>query len=145
MHGKIYPIGFIVTDGPPVHLFCKCKIVPMKTVVAGNATQDGVDGADYWIKHYKKLPMRYITKKEARQQKWKANKGNLAEVLPGKVIGGDRYYNDDGHLPEVSGREWYEADIDYVVGFRGNSRLLYSNDGLMFVTYDHYRTYVEVI
>ena len=51
----------------------------------------------------------------------------------------------NGHLPEAPGREWYEADMDYAGGFRGDCRILYSNDGLLFVTYDHYVTYIEII
>ena len=39
---------------------------------------------------------------------------------------------------------WYEADIDYQSGYRNTYRILYSNDGLIFVTYDHYQTFYEV-
>jgi len=42
-------------------------------------------------------------------------------------------------------RIWYEADIDYQRGYRGLSRIVYSNDGLIFVTYDHYRTFIEIV
>lgn len=49
------------------------------------------------------------------------------------------------HLPAAAGRIWYEADINYDGGFRGTDRILYSNDGLIFVTYDHYRTFIEII
>lgn len=66
-------------------------------------------------------------------------------MLPGASIGGDIYRNDDNKLPQVDGRIWYEADIDYESGFRNNSRILYSNDGLIFATYDHYQTFYEVL
>ena len=55
------------------------------------------------------------------------------------------YYNDDGHLPVEFGRVWYEADINYTDGYRGTCRVLYSNDGLVFVTYDHYETFIEIV
>ena len=71
-------------------------------------------------------------------------KGNLWDVLPGAIIGGDIYRNIDGRLPESPGRVWYEADFDYMGGFRNNNRIIYSNDGLVFVTYDHYLTFSEV-
>ena len=142
MHGKIFPIGEFV---PPMHLFCRCVVTPLQAVASGYATQDGTAGADYWLKYYKKLPDCYITKTDARKQGWISKKGNLAEVLPGKVIGGDSYYNDDGRLPVQAGRMWFEADIDYTGGYRGFGRILYSNDGLIFVTYDHYNTFVEVV
>jgi len=76
---------------------------------------------------------------------WKRGQNTLDQVLPGMMIGGDIYYNDNGHLPDVPGRIWYEADLDYYGGKRGAKRLLYSNDGLLFVTYDHYHTFVEVV
>lgn len=61
------------------------------------------------------------------------------------MIGGDPYYNENGHLPNALGRVWYEADISYVSGFRSDcDRILYSNDSLIFVTCDHYKTFYEV-
>lgn len=144
-HGKIYPIGEYLTIEPPLHMFCRCVIEIMKAIVAGYATKDGTAGADYWLKNYRQLPDNYIPKHVARKLGWKASKGNLNDVLPNAIIGGDRYYNDDGHLPEADGRIWYEADINYLGGFRGFSRILFSNDGLIFVTYDHYRTFYEIV
>jgi hypothetical protein len=55
------------------------------------------------------------------------------------------YYNDNNHLPVENGRIWYEADINYEKGYRGNDRILFSNDGLIFITYDHYKTFVEIV
>lgn len=144
MHGKIYPMRKLLIKRPPLHLFCHCKIKPMEAIVAGRATRNGTSGADYWIKYYHTLPNQYITKAEARKKDWIAKNGNLNSVLPGKVIGGDIFRNDDGHLPDAPGRVWYEADIDYISGYRGIGRLLFSNDGLIFVSYDHYQTYMEV-
>ena len=60
------------------------------------------------------------------------------------MIGGDVYKNKNGKLPTASGRIWYEADINYRAGFRNTERILYSNDGLLFVTYDHYHTFYEI-
>ena len=144
-HGKIYPISEYLTIEPPLHMFCRCAIEIMKAIVAGYATKDGTAGADYWLRNYQQLPSNYIPKYVARKLGWKASKGNLQDVLPNAIIGGDRYYNDDGHLPEADGRIWYEADINYLGGFRGFSRILFSSDGLIFVTYDHYRTFYEIV
>ena len=55
------------------------------------------------------------------------------------------YKNKDGKLPQSPGRVWYEADINYTKGYRNQERILYSNDGLVFVTYDHYETFYEII
>ena len=145
MHGKVYSMAEMPSPKPPLHPFCRCKIQPLEAVVAGYVTREGTTGADYWLKNYGKLPGNYVTKKIARKNGWKAKKGNLAEVLPGSVIGGDVYHNDDGHLPSAPGRIWYEADFDYNSNFRGNCRLVYSNDGLLFASYDHYVTYLEII
>ena len=61
------------------------------------------------------------------------------------MIFGGEYKNVNGHLPVKSSRIWYEADINYTIGFRGPDRILFSNDGLVFVTYDHYLTFCEII
>lgn len=55
------------------------------------------------------------------------------------------YRNSNGHLPRAVGRVWYEADINYNKGFRSLARVVFSNDGLVFVTYDHYLTFYEVV
>ena len=104
----------------------------------------GEDGADYWLYHYGKLPDNYISKEEAKALGWKPILGNLDEVAPSKMIGGSVYGNRDGKLPSAPGRIWYECDIDYQGGYRNNARLIYSNDGLIFKTDDHYTSFIVV-
>lgn len=94
-----------------------------------------------YVKKNKKLPGYYITKSEAGKAGWVASKGNLCEVLPGKAIGGDVFSNREGNLPVANNRKWYEADLNYNCGRRNAHRLLYSSDGLIFVTHDHYKTF----
>lgn len=142
-HGKIYSIEQFVL--PWLHLGCRCFIVAVVSIQAGTATEAESQGADYALLRYGKLPTHYILKETARALGWKQNKGNLASALPCKHIGGNVYYNDDRRLPEASGRVWREADINYQSGFRNTERILYSNDGLIFVTYDHYRTFSEIV
>ena len=55
------------------------------------------------------------------------------------------YQNRNGHLPSRTGSQWYEADINYIRGKRNSHRVVWSNDGLIFVTYDHYQTFVEIV
>ena len=140
-HGTIYPY-----DAPfdPLHIHCYCKLVPMRCMAAGKATSAKEAGVDLFLKNTGKLPVKYITKEYARTHGWKSKKGNLSDVLPGRVIGGDTYKNIDGKLPQSEGRVWYEADFDYVSGYRNDCRLLYSSDGLIFVTYDHCITFYEL-
>ncbi len=91
------------------------------------------------------LPPYYITKEEAQKHGWKSRKGNLDEVAPGMMIAGGIYWNDKDKLPNAPGRVWFEADINYTHGHRGKHRVLFSNDGLLFVTYDHYETFYEIV
>ncbi len=94
-----------------------------------------------YIHLYEKLPSNYITKKEAQKLGWVNTKGNLAEVAPGKSIGGDYFGNNEGNLPEADGRDYYECDINYVSGHRGSERIVFSDDGLIYYTADHYETF----
>lgn len=142
LHGTLYDKNEKVDEPPPLHMRCECLIQPILSILAGTATIDGYSGADYYIKMFNKLPDKYITKEEAKQKGWSSIKGNLDKVAPEKVIGGNVYYNDDDKLP--SGRTWYEADINYTGGYRNGSRILYSDDGLVFVTFNHYYTFYEI-
>ena len=97
-----------------------------------------------YLKENGELPDYYITKKEAQKKGWVAKEGNLCEVLPGRAIGGDIFTNREKTLPVKNGRIWYEADINYDCGRRNAQRIVYSNDGLIFVTHDHYKNFEEV-
>ena len=90
----------------------------------------------------KKLPPKFVSKKDARSQGWKPGK-NLWSVstLKGSSMGGDHFKNMEGRLPN---NKWREADLDYQGGHRGAKRLIFSADGARFVTADHYRTFTEV-
>lgn len=90
---------------------------------------------------YGHLPDNFITKKEAKALGWVSSEGNLAEVAPGKSIGGDYFGNFEGNLPEKKDREYHECDIDSDGGYRGAKRIVYSNDGLIYYTEDHYETF----
>lgn len=94
-----------------------------------------------WITLHHQLPEGYVTKSQARRQGWDPAKGNLCDVLPGRAIGGDRFSNREHRLPMQAGRQWYEADVNYACGRRDADRLLYSSDGLIFLTTDHYRSF----
>lgn len=94
-----------------------------------------------YIYLYGHLPDNFITKKEAKALGWVSSEGNLAEAVPGKSIGGDYFGNFEGNLPEKKGREYHECDIDSDGGYRGAKRLVFSNDGLIYYTEDHYNTF----
>ena len=142
-HGKIYP--FSAETHIPAHLRCRCEIVPMRTKQVGTATNEGWKGADAWLMYRGRLPDNYITKEEALKAGWSRKKKNLAEKCPGKIIGGDTYDNDKLKLPVLINRVWREADFDYVSGKRNRKRIIFSNDGLIFVSYDHAQTFYELV
>lgn len=93
---------------------------------------------------YGKLPNNYYTKSEARDLGWVAEEGNLWEVTDQGSIGGDRFQNREKLLPEASGRTWYECDIDYQGGSRNAKRIVFSSDGLIYYTDDHYESFEEI-
>ena len=101
------------------------------------------DIADYIFAHGT-LPDNFLTKNEARQLGWDSSKNYVSDVAPGYSIGGDKFGNYEGLLPDASGRKWYEADANYTVGPRGAERILYSSDGLVYYANDHYQTFTEM-
>ena len=94
-----------------------------------------------YIHQYGRLPSNFITKKEAKKLGWVNTEGNLAEVAPGKSIGGDYFGNYEGMLPEKDGRDYYECDINTDGSYRGAERIVFSNDGLIYYTLDHYDSF----
>lgn len=124
-----------------------------ETVSAGTAegiSEDGSytdrDSVAMYIAAYGHLPGNFITKAEAKAAGWISEEGNLAEVCPGKCIGGDRFGNYEGSLPDKKGRKYFECDINYDPnnGYRGGERIIYSNDGLIYYTADHYKTFEKL-
>ena len=75
---------------------------------------------------------------------WDNRKGNLWSVAEGCSIGGDRFGNYEGILPDQKGRKWTECDIDFDGGYRNGKRVVFSNDGLIYYTGDHYQPFDEV-
>ncbi|MBE5781752.1 MAG: ribonuclease [Clostridiales bacterium] len=112
-------------------------------VVKGEWYSDKEHVAAY-IMAFGELPENYITRKEAQDLGWVNNKGNLWEVAPGMSIGGDRFGNYEELLPQKNGRQYYECDIDFDGEYRNAKRIVFSNDGLIFYTDDHYETFEEI-
>ncbi|GHU74501.1 hypothetical protein FACS1894188_02920 [Clostridia bacterium] len=93
-----------------------------------------------YIEQYKKLPSNYITKAEAKALGWVG--GSVEAFAPGKAIGGDSFSNAEGFLPKHQGRVYTECDIDTNGSqTRGAKRIVFSNDGLVYYTGDHYATF----
>jgi len=109
-----------------------------------NGTYTSKEDVALYIHTYGSLPSNYVTKKQAQAAGWDSSRGDLDEVLPGKSIGGDRFGNYEGLLPKSASRRYYECDIDYEGGYRNAKRIIYSNDGLVYYTQDHYKTFEQL-
>ena len=93
-----------------------------------------------YIHTYGHLPDNFITKKEAQTLGWPG--GDLEPYAPGKCIGGSRFGNYEGLLPEAEGRTYTECDVDTLgAKSRGAKRIVFSNDGLIYYTEDHYESF----
>lgn len=98
------------------------------------------DDVALYIHTYGRLPDNFITKKQARELGWDG--GSVEVYAPGKCIGGDRFGNYEGLLPEKDGRRYTECDIDTLgKSSRGAKRIIFSNDGLIYFTDDHYASF----
>lgn len=108
-----------------------------------NGTYTTVRDVARYIHEYGKLPANFITKNEARALGWEG--GSVEKYAPGKCIGGDRFGNYEELLPAKQGRTYKECDIDTLgKNSRGAKRIVFSNDGLIFYTDDHYESFVQL-
>jgi hypothetical protein len=106
--------------------------------------EDGVytskEDVALYVHTYGHLPPNFITKKEAEAAGWQG--GPLDKILPGMCIGGDYFGNREGLLPKAKGRKWTECDLNTLgAKSRGPERLIFSNDGLIYYTPDHYESF----
>ena len=109
-----------------------------KPVIDEYGIYDSKDEVALYIVTYDKLPSNYITKKEAKKLGWSG--GSLESYAPGKCIGGDYFGNYEGNLPEDT--KYHECDIDTLgKKSRGAKRIVYSDDGYIYYTEDHYETF----
>jgi hypothetical protein len=115
-----------------------------KHEVTEDGTYTSKEEVALYIHLYGHLPDNYISKYDAQDLGWDSREGNLDEVAPGMSIGGDRFGNYEGQLPEKDGRKYRECDIDYEGGYRNAKRIIYSNDGLIYYTEDHYQTFEQL-
>lgn len=108
--------------------------------IAEDGIYDDKDSVALYIHLYGHLPSNYITKKEAQNLGWQG--GSLEPYAPGKCIGGSHFGNYEGLLPDAPGRSYTECDIDTLgARSRGAKRIIFSNDGLIYYTADHYESF----
>ena len=131
--------------------FCSCALGEVLVDEYSAITEELIVeyGYDYilgdevalYLHAFEELPPNYITKAEARDLGWDGNGNHLWQLSYGYSIGGDRFGNREGTLPEARGRQYYECDVNFEDGKRGAERLVFSNDGLIYYTADHYESF----
>lgn len=98
------------------------------------------DDVALYIHTYGCLPQNFISKKDAQALGWEG--GSLEPYAPGMCIGGSYFGNYESLLPEKKGRKYTECDIDTLgKKSRGAKRIVFSNDGLIYYTDDHYESF----
>ena len=108
------------------------------SAIPEDGTYNSKDDVALYIHTYGKLPSNFITKKEAKKLGWTG--GNVEDYAPGKSIGGDYFSNYEGLLPED--KSYHECDIDTLgKSSRGAKRIIYSDDGYIYYTGDHYESF----
>ncbi|HNW85469.1 MAG TPA: ribonuclease domain-containing protein [Candidatus Limiplasma sp.] len=143
-----------------ISMLAACMLVFTAGVAAAKTKAIAVDAADYAVEEggaytsmaevaiyltlFNRLPDNFITKKQAQALGWNSREGNLNQVAPGKSIGGDYFGNYEGAVPDQKGRQWTECDIDSDGGYRNGLRIVFSNDGLIYYSDDHYQTFTRV-
>ena len=131
--------------GPSANLTYPEKPIDIEAVaVEEKGTYTSKEEVAAYIYKFGKLPSNYITTTEAEDLGWVSSVGNLTEVAPGKSIGGNRFGNREGYLPDKEGRLYYMCDINYEQGFRQSERLVFTYDGLVYYTPDNYETFEYV-
>ena len=120
------------------------EVMAAQYPVTENGWYSTMEEVAVYLASYEELPDNFLTKNEAEKLGWDNRKGNLHQVAPGCSIGGNRFGNYEGILPDAKNRKWTECDINYEGGYRGAERICFSNDGLIYFSDDHYETFTRV-
>ena len=151
--GDLNDVTVIISKGNDQPQQEQQEMLPEEGDETPDAPEDGADAAidedgsytskedvALYIHTYGHLPENFITKKEAQALGWSG--GSLEPYAPGKCIGGSRFGNYEGLLPAADGRTYTECDIDTLgANSRGAKRIVFSNDGLVYYTGDHYESF----
>ena len=131
---------FLAACGPAVETTVPAETSAIEESVQEDGIYDSKEDVALYIHLYGHLPSNYITKKEAQKLGWEG--GSLEPYAPGNCIGGSYFGNYEELLPVAEGREYTECDIDTLgAEKRGAKRIVFSNDGLIYYTEDHYESF----
>lgn len=144
---SIVPKDTAFAPAPTAAIYAETEVSASQTEALPPETEAAIDengwytskeDVSLYIYTYDRLPENFITKAEARALGWEG--GGLDDYAPGMCIGGDRFGNYEGLLPED--REYTECDIDTMGNdSRGVKRIVFSDDGLIYYTGDHYESF----
>ncbi|MBO7359704.1 MAG: ribonuclease [Clostridia bacterium] len=113
-----------------------------QSAIDENGVYTSKEDVALYLHTYGKLPKNFITKSEAQAAGWSGGGLDSVSSLNGKCIGGDYFGNNEGLLPKKKGREYHECDIDTLhASARGAKRIVWSNDGLIYYTENHYESF----
>lgn len=128
------------TDAPAETLPAETPEIPVEAALSEDGSYTTKEDVALYLHLYGHLPDNFITKREAEKLGWTG--GSLEPYAPGMCIGGNRFGNYEGLLPEADGRIYTECDIDTLgASKRGAKRIVFSNDGLIYYTEDHYESF----
>ena len=113
--------------------------------IAENGSYSSMEEVAVYLTAFHRLPPNYLTKKQAQAMGWDSRSGNLDAVAPGAVIGGDRFGNYEQNPDLPANKVWRECDVNFRSGYRGGERIVFSEDGLIFYSSDHYATFRRII
>ena len=137
---KIRKISALLLLFAMILALAACMPKEIQSTIEENGTYTSKEDVAEYIHEYGRLPGNYITKKQAQAEGWTG--GKLTGKLEGMCIGGDRFGNYEGLLPAKDGRTYTECDIDTLgAKSRGAKRIVFSNDGLIYYTDDHYESF----
>lgn len=114
---------------------------PVEPGVAYGADYSTPEEVALYLHLYRELPPNFLTKREAQDLGWDNREGNLWDVAPGKSIGGDYFGNREEILPDA---DYHECDVNYEGGYRDAERLVWSEDGAIYYTSDHYESFTQL-
>ncbi|WP_294236702.1 ribonuclease domain-containing protein [uncultured Chryseobacterium sp.] len=138
----MYVYKNFITDAKPVSTE---KVSEAGLNDSRNSIQQSIDQLTeektviHYVKQNHRLPDYYITKNQARNLGWNPSKKNLCDVAPGKAIGGDRFGNRERMLPD--GKTYFEADVNYHCGSRQADRIVFTKDGEVYLSKNHYKSF----
>lgn len=130
------------TEAPTEEITESLTEAPAEETIAEDGTYTSKEEVAAYLNLYGHLPDNFISKKDAKAKGWDGSGRTLWDYFPGMSIGGDYFGNYEEQLPKKKGRKYTECDINYNGRSRGTERIVFSNDGLIYYTGDHYETFV---